>query len=822
MNMKKLILISVVIHAILIAVLAPVIKTRMEFDEKEEVQRTADVKKREAERKEKDRLRREKQKLDEKTAKLLKKEAEFRKKKEIKQQVKELRKKRDEMVERRDKELEKLREREKSDVIAREKAAMKKIVSKIQDHVNRADDAASRTDTILARYPNENSGALNGVLDDLKISKRIWTDTEIANEAASLVSSDYLWDFENGAKESLNGREVSLSQSAKIVPREDGEGFMLDVKGSQALAKVGPVNYGEKFTIAVSVKLESNGDKDQVILTNGHSGNYNRSIRFLVNGKDGEGKVIFRTTGKNATVSESSTSAGAFPFGKWVRVVVTTDVPEDSVRIFIDGVEMELAESELADEVTTTASDLSDLKKLTEENLAKMNDKELDPSTVPEMLENLDDILEKIAEEMKEEQDNHAARNEMANAAQDINEAKDALAGLDAKTDMEQMNDTSTADAEKEDKEGENTAGTDAEKSGSGSGEEKNAAEMYKEAEGLEKEIAEAKSDMDAAGEAVSQNSSFADAKKKSSSATPSRPDLASALGGGPPGTVGALNDFRDSLNQAENEMQDMNARADAALGRSAQNSLSASSFASSAARSSAAAMTSKFGQVVSMTGFGNSEGDGDSTNMRMDESGDGAAMTYNTNMKALQLDEGKIISAAMPGRRFTESSLRKGWLYLDTWYVIGPWENNSIVDYTVKHPPEFGIDFDAKYYDGKFADKPGHPYETLKWEFYQSDQVRNQPPAVYGASTYYAYTDVWFEEARDMLIAVASDDASSVWLNGQIVWQDVGQSSWQLGEGYRKVHFNQGFNDVLVRIENGPTHCVWSVVLCPPEMLGK
>ena len=822
MNMKKLILISVVIHVILIAVLAPVIKTRMEFDEKEEAQRTEEVKKREAERKEQDRLRREKQKLDEKTAKLLKKEAELRKKKEIKQQVRELRKKRDEMMERRERELEKFREREAKHVLAREKTKFNKIAQEIKEHISSANDAAMRTDTVLARYPNANEGGLQGILDDLKVSKRIWTDGEITGEATTPVAPDYLWDFEDGPKETLGGGEVHLSQSAKIVPREDGAGSALDVTSSKALAKLGPVEYGEAFTIAVSLNVETREEKEQIVLTNNHSGNYNRSIRFLVSGKDGEGKIIFRTTGKNATSNDSSTMPGAFPFGKWVRVVVTTDVPGDSVRIFIDGVELELAESELADEVTTTASDLSDLKKLTEENLAKINDKELDPSTVPEMVENLDDILDKIAEEMKEEQDNHAARNEMAKAAQDINEVKDALAGLDAKTDMEKMNDTSTSDAEKEDTEGENTAGTDPEKSGSGSGEEKTAAEMYKEAEGLEKEIAEAKSDMDAAGEAVSQNSSFADAKSKSSSATPSRPDLASALGGGPPGTVGALNDFRDSLNQAENEMQDMNARADAALGRSAQNSLSASSFASSAARSSAAAMTSKYGQVVSMTGFGNSEGDGDSMEMRMDESGDGAAMTYSTNMKSLALDEGKIIKAAMPGRRFTEASLRKGWLYLDTWYVIGPWENNSIVDYTIKHPPEFGIDFDAKYYDGKFADKPGHPYETLKWEFYQSDQVRNQPPAVYGASTYYAYTDVWFEEARDMLIAVASDDASSVWLNGQIVWQDTGQSAWQLGEGYRKVHFNQGFNDVLVRIENGPTHCVWSVVLCPPEMLGK
>ena len=737
MNMKKLILISVVIHVVLIAVLAPVIKTRMEFDEKKEAQRTGEVKEREAMRKEQDRLRREKQKLDEKTAKLLKKEAEIRKQEEIKQQVEELRKKRDEMVARRDKELEKFREREKEDVIAREKVAMKKIVGKIQDHINEATQAAARTDTVLARYPNDNDGAMNGVLDDLKVSSRIWTDAEIGGEAGSPVSSDYLWDFENGAKESLNGRKISLNHGARIVPREDGDGFMLDAKAPRALADLGPVNYGEKFTIAVSAKLEANGEKEQVVLTNNHSGDYNRSIRLLVSGKDGTGKVILRTSGKKAAASDTSTLPGAFPFGKWVRVVVTVDIPGDMVRIFIDGVEMELPESEIAPGAITTASDLRDLKKLAEENIAKMEGKELDPSTAPEMSECLDNILDKIEEEIKEEQDNHAARNEMAKAAEDIEAAKEALAELEAKTNMEEMNDTSTSDAEKEDGEGESTAGTDAEKKGSGKGEKKDAAEMYKEAEGLEKEIAEAKSDIDAAGEAVSQNSSFAEAKKNASSATPSRPDLASALSAGPPGTVGDLNDFRDSLNQAENEMQDMNARADAALGRSAQNSLSASSFASGAAMSTAAGMTEGFGQVVDMTSFANSQGKGNSKGMRGDESIGGAEMVFSTNRKALDLDEGKIISAAMPGRRFTESSLRKGWLYLDTWYVIGPWENNSVVDYDVKHPPEFGIDFDAKYHDGKFAGKTGHPYETLKWEFYQSDQVRCQPPGVYAASTY-------------------------------------------------------------------------------------
>jgi hypothetical protein len=42
------------------------------------------------------------------------------------------------------------------------------------------------------------------------------------------------------------------------------------------------------------------------------------------------------------------------------------------------------------------------------------------------------------------------------------------------------------------------------------------------------------------------------------------------------------------------------------------------------------------------------------------------------------------------------------------------------------------------------------------------------------------------------------------------------------MGEGYRKMHFRKGFNNLLVGIENGPGSCVWSVVLCPPDALDK
>ncbi|MEJ6578747.1 MAG: hypothetical protein QNL68_03020 [Akkermansiaceae bacterium] len=246
------------------------------------------------------------------------------------------------------------------------------------------------------------------------------------------------------------------------------------------------------------------------------------------------------------------------------------------------------------------------------------------------------------------------------------------------------------------------------------------------------------------------------------------------------------------------------------------------SQFASFAARQRLASSTDRYRAVVNMTPFGLGESDGDATGLRANLTGEGAAMAAGEKQEAIRLNEHDIIAKALPGRPFTEESARRGWLYIDTWYVIGPWENESKVNFEISHPPEYEIDYDARSFDGKYAAKEGHPDQVLKWEFYQSDSVRGQPPRVYGAACYYAYTELWFEEAREMLIAVASDDAAGMWLNDQIIWQDTGQSSWSLGEGYRRVNMRRGDNTLLVRIENGPTHCVWSVLLCPPNAAKK
>ena len=40
-----------------------------------------------------------------------------------------------------------------------------------------------------------------------------------------------------------------------------------------------------------------------------------------------------------------------------------------------------------------------------------------------------------------------------------------------------------------------------------------------------------------------------------------------------------------------------------------------------------------------------------------------------------LRLNQEMVKAQALPGRRFSKSADRKGWLYINTWYMIGPWE---------------------------------------------------------------------------------------------------------------------------------------------------
>jgi len=160
--------------------------------------------------------------------------------------------------------------------------------------------------------------------------------------------------------------------------------------------------------------------------------------------------------------------------------------------------------------------------------------------------------------------------------------------------------------------------------------------------------------------------------------------------------------------------------------------------------------------------------------------------------------------------RRISETGTHHAdWLYVDSWYFIGPFPNAGRANLYTKFPPESIIDLDAAY--------PGKNGQTLHWNYTQWNSPNLRPardnedaPAIY-----YAYTELYFDQPQDLWIATGSDDKGTMWLNNVMVWNsnDV-LKGWQPNEGYRKVHFKQGINRILYRLENGQLVAAFSLMI--------
>lgn len=191
------------------------------------------------------------------------------------------------------------------------------------------------------------------------------------------------------------------------------------------------------------------------------------------------------------------------------------------------------------------------------------------------------------------------------------------------------------------------------------------------------------------------------------------------------------------------------------------------------------------------------------------------------------------VAAQALPGRRFKRDSKRRGWLYVNTWYMVGPWDSHGRNDFSITHPPELGIDFDAVYHDGQIgkgiAETDSHWARivgdevnltgTLKWKFMQSESMHNVMPVTTGRSTCYAYTELLFEDAEVMLVAIGTDDSGKLWINDREIWHDEGASWYHIDEHLEPITFQKGWNRILVRIDNnggGPSG--FSFLICPKD----
>ena len=176
-----------------------------------------------------------------------------------------------------------------------------------------------------------------------------------------------------------------------------------------------------------------------------------------------------------------------------------------------------------------------------------------------------------------------------------------------------------------------------------------------------------------------------------------------------------------------------------------------------------------------------------------------------------------------IPGNVLSISPVSDGvpaeWMYVNSWYVIGPFPNPDRINLRRRFAPESIVDLEATYV-GK-NDKP------VKWTFEQArssvkdGRMRSvlipQTQQEYGI--WYAYSEVFVDRECDLWIAVGSDDRSDIWLNDMHVWGSSNElKSWRINEGFRRVHFQQGRNRILARIENGWHSIMWSVSIATSD----
>ncbi|MGM9486703.1 hypothetical protein [Ideonella sp. YS5] len=184
-------------------------------------------------------------------------------------------------------------------------------------------------------------------------------------------------------------------------------------------------------------------------------------------------------------------------------------------------------------------------------------------------------------------------------------------------------------------------------------------------------------------------------------------------------------------------------------------------------------------------------------------------------DLAAVRTGAGRVIG---PGGAFANR------IYLDSWYLIGPFEAAGADPLDAVHPPEESIDLEGSY--------RGLGGQVLGWRYASRGFYPFIPPDRAEGAVYYAYTELRVDEDRDLWLSLAADDDSMLWLDGRLIWRserrdkpwyrppyylpDEQVASLALSEGERKVHLQAGVHRLLFKLYNDHDRTFFSVVAAP------
>lgn len=161
--------------------------------------------------------------------------------------------------------------------------------------------------------------------------------------------------------------------------------------------------------------------------------------------------------------------------------------------------------------------------------------------------------------------------------------------------------------------------------------------------------------------------------------------------------------------------------------------------------------------------------------------------------------------------------------VYVNRWYLIGPFERKHGDAWHSPYPPEQAVVLDAAY--------RGKDGRLLKWEYVDSSNYPLVPPQTAEEAVYYGYTELMVDKEQDLTIWVGANDDAQLWLNDRLVWRgrhvakasfyrevnDMGTphgGDYNFSEGKRVVHLRQGRNKLFFKLSNGLGSLFFSLVL--------
>jgi hypothetical protein len=172
---------------------------------------------------------------------------------------------------------------------------------------------------------------------------------------------------------------------------------------------------------------------------------------------------------------------------------------------------------------------------------------------------------------------------------------------------------------------------------------------------------------------------------------------------------------------------------------------------------------------------------------------------------------EGAIKS--LPGRKLLGTAPPTLWMYVDTWWTLGPFDSRGRRDLDSKFLPEAIVDLDAEY-PGKMG--------TVRWNYHQYSRPRIEPVDsdgrynVHTSAIYYGYTRIYSDAKRKVWMAMGSDDYGKLWINDQLIWvSPKNPKPYKEDENMQEVELQQGVNKVLFRCENAGGTMGWCLFLC-------